>query len=194
MANFSLNRVKHQLPKTTMLQLYYTLIYPHLLYNITIWGNANQSDISKTITLQKKSIRIINKAKYNNHTEPLFKENKILKIQDLYEMQVMKFMLEYKASILPKSFQNIYPMVRDIHPQRSTRQDKMIYIRKAKLKYMEKLPMITFPVIYNKWIENLSRKNLTIKGQVKHITKIIIENYQQQIICQNTRCTQCNHN
>ena len=53
MANFSLNRVKHQLPKTTMLQLYYTLIYPHLLCNITIWGNANQSDISKTITLQK---------------------------------------------------------------------------------------------------------------------------------------------
>ena len=56
----------------------------------------------------KKSIRIINNVKYNNHTEPLFKENKILKILDLYEMQVMKFMLEYKASILPKSFQNIY--------------------------------------------------------------------------------------
>ena len=37
MANFSLNRVKHQLPKTTMIQLYYTPIHPHLLYNIIAW-------------------------------------------------------------------------------------------------------------------------------------------------------------
>ena len=67
----------------------------------------------------------------------------------------MKFMLEYKASILPKSFQNI---IIDLHPQSYTRHDRIVYIRKAKLKYMENLPMITFPVIYNKWIDKLSRK------------------------------------
>ena len=44
---------------------------------------ANPKNIK--LLLQKRAIRAINKAKYNSHTEPLFKRSKILKLNDLYE-------------------------------------------------------------------------------------------------------------
>ena len=89
---FTINKVRNILPKQSLKTLYYALIHPHIMYGITIWGNANSIALKKTIQLQKRALRTINKTSYNSHTDPLFKENNILKIQDLYEQQIMLFM------------------------------------------------------------------------------------------------------
>ena len=36
----------------------------------------------------------MNNAKYNSHTEPLFKTAEILKVKDLYEYQILLFMYD----------------------------------------------------------------------------------------------------
>ena len=78
--------------------LYYALIQPHLQYGILAWGNARSSALQKTVTLQKRAIRTINRAHYNNHTEPLFKKLSIMKVADMYEYQVVLFMHDYKKT------------------------------------------------------------------------------------------------
>ena len=74
-----LNRIKHFIPLIVRILLYNTLILPHFNYCITAWGYQCDS----IIKLQKKAIRIISISTYNAHTEPLLKNLRILKIQDI---------------------------------------------------------------------------------------------------------------
>ena len=105
---FMLNRIKYLIPKETMKTLYYSLVQSHLEYGITIWGDARKSIINELIILQKKAIRIINRANYQEHTDPLFKNNKILKLNDLYDFNVAKLMYRYSTGALPTSLNKIF--------------------------------------------------------------------------------------
>ena len=79
------------------------MINPHLLYGILVWGFDN----GRLFKLQKRAIRIINKAEYNAHTEPLFKSSKILKIADMFSLSCLKFLYKYFKGNLPAHFNNL---------------------------------------------------------------------------------------
>ena len=53
---------------------------------------------------QKKAIRTINKKTYRYHTEPLFKDNNILKIEDHYKLNVSTLMYQMKSRQIPDGF------------------------------------------------------------------------------------------
>ena len=65
-----------------MLNLYYSLVYPHLQYCNVIWGCAPISYINKILLLQK-IVRIITKSNYLAHTDEISSRTNILKIDDL---------------------------------------------------------------------------------------------------------------
>jgi len=87
-ALFMIKQTKHFLPVSSLKTLYFALIHPHLTYGILAWGSASSPILYKTKMLQKLAIRAINRAHYNSHTDPLFKNDGILKVNDLYESQV----------------------------------------------------------------------------------------------------------
>ena len=64
------------------------------------WGNGN---IRKLEILQKCTHRIINNKGYRSHTDPTFKSEKILKVSDVYNLQVSLFMYDFHHDLLPKS-------------------------------------------------------------------------------------------
>ena len=102
-----LNKLKRFLPTRIKLILYNSLMLPHLNYGIMAWGFKCDS-ICK---LQKKVIRIICLSKYNTHTEPLFKKLKVLKVNDILQLQELKFYYKFVRVKLPVYLQNLpfYP-------------------------------------------------------------------------------------
>ena len=96
------------LPKSSLITLYYTLIYPHRFYCVNIWGSTYITNLQRIVILQKQSIRIICKSSFDAHTDPLFKELRILKFMDICRFQIGKIIYQYKAGLLPKCFDNIY--------------------------------------------------------------------------------------
>ena len=78
-----LYKLRNYLPLSSLIQLYYTFIYPHFIYCNLIWGNTFESHLKPLIILQKKVIRIINHANFNCHTNDLFHRNEILKLKDI---------------------------------------------------------------------------------------------------------------
>ena len=78
-----IERVRYKLPRSSLLSLYYSPIYPHLCYCNIVWGSISKSSINELITLQKRAIRIITNSNYICHTDPLFKTCKILKFGNL---------------------------------------------------------------------------------------------------------------
>ena len=57
-------------------------------------------------SVQKRAIRTICKLKYRDHTEPLFKKENILKVNDVFKLHVNLFMYDYRQNHLPESFNN----------------------------------------------------------------------------------------
>ena len=186
-AVFHINKVKHNLPKSSLKTLYYALIHPHIMYGITLWGSACNASLKKTITLQKRALRIINKTPYNSHTEPLFKINNILKVNDLYEQQICIFMHKWENNKLPISFQDSYKLNCQVKTV-STRQSNLFHVEQAKNQFIKNLPKYKFPTIWNKIKPNINSLHKSIQSQIK---KHFISKYLCNIMCTNSNCHQC---
>lgn len=90
---WALNKVKKYLNKKSLLQLYYGLIYSHLQYCVSCWGGANKTKIQKLNVMQNRSVRIINKTfEIRTKMSPLYSELNILKVNHIYEFQILKIM------------------------------------------------------------------------------------------------------
>ena len=63
--------LKHTFPSSALKTIYHSLIYPYFNYCNLIWGSAANSHLETLMLIQKKCIRIISKAGYYDHTEPL---------------------------------------------------------------------------------------------------------------------------
>ena len=53
-ALYLLNRIKHKVPKSSLLSLYYSIIYPHFNYCVIVWGAASKTLIIKIFCFKKK--------------------------------------------------------------------------------------------------------------------------------------------
>ena len=90
---YSLNLVKNILNKDCMKLVFNAHVQSHLEYCCNILGMAPEKYLKPLKIVQKKAIRIISGASYNEHTPPLFKENKILPLAELINYNIFKFML-----------------------------------------------------------------------------------------------------
>ena len=51
-----LSKLRHFVPIKILIQIYYSIIYPFLLYGLIIWGNTYNSNILPLVTLKKKVV------------------------------------------------------------------------------------------------------------------------------------------
>ena len=82
-----MNRLKHFLPHSAPKLMYNSLINSHFQFCTTAWGYQ----LNILGKLQKRVIKIMCNAKYNAHSEPLFKENKLRTIKDIFKLNCLKF-------------------------------------------------------------------------------------------------------
>ena len=80
------------LPKYILQMIYYSLGHSVLTYGILAWGSASCNIINPIFVLQKKIIRVVSGSSWFAHTSPIFKELRILKLQDLYKFQILSSM------------------------------------------------------------------------------------------------------
>ena len=63
----AMRRIRNFVTDKSLTMIYYSLIYPHLLYGISVWGNADNIHLDTLLTLQKKAVRIICNKDTNVH-------------------------------------------------------------------------------------------------------------------------------
>ena len=112
---YAINKVKHLLSNSHLLTLYYSLIYPHIDYGITLWGSTHSTYLKRLIIMRKKAVRIISGATYNDHTDHLFRKMNILKLEDVYDLNVAKYMYALNNGTLPLKLRNTLINNQDIN-------------------------------------------------------------------------------
>ena len=94
-------KVQHYLDQQTLHNLYYTFVYPYLIYGVEIWGNACNVYLDPLIKLQKKCLRIITFSNYLEHTESLFQKLEILNFKKLVNHRIAILMFKNSKKIVP---------------------------------------------------------------------------------------------
>lgn len=93
-----LYKLRNYLPLSTMKSLYYSFVYPYLMYANLVWGSTYPCHLRSLELLQKKVIRIINCANFLDHTNELFLRNSILKLNDINLFLTALYMFNNKNS------------------------------------------------------------------------------------------------
>ena len=88
-----------------------------------IWGNTYSTTIQPLFVLQKRAIRIISFAKFDEHSAPLFLKLYIIKMFDLVNFQISIFMFKLHNNLLPKIFQDFFIPVNQVHSYQGRTQD-----------------------------------------------------------------------
>ena len=109
--------------------LYYSLVYSHLNYGIHVWGSACDTDLEKIFLLQKKAVRAMTGNRwYQKHSEPgplassgpLFKTLGILKIKDIYKLNIAKFIFSSLSHLTPPIFWEWFSISNEVATRSNT--------------------------------------------------------------------------
>ena len=80
----------------TLKAVYFSLIYSHLQYCISAWGLAHANALNPLEKLHKRIIRNMTNSPYREHTTPLFFKLNLLKIHDICNLEIAKYMFQIK--------------------------------------------------------------------------------------------------
>ena len=93
-----LYNLKSFIPKAGLINLYYSIVYPHLIYCNLAWGGASAVHLNTLFVLQKRAIRIIHSMQYRDHTNGKFLESEILKLNDIHKYLLAVYMFTSDSS------------------------------------------------------------------------------------------------
>jgi hypothetical protein len=163
--------------KTELLvNLYYSLVYSHIIYGIHVWGSACQKELEKIQVLQNKAVRVISKVQHFQiygeppgplpSADPLFKNLEILRLDDVFKFHVVKFVFQCLSLETPPNFFDWFRVNNEIHNHGTTSnvdivresyfdvgtasQAKILHTKQSNLvNYGGKLLKVTGPIMWN---------------------------------------------
>jgi hypothetical protein len=150
---FCINRIKNFVTSKSLKMLYDAMIHSHIVYCLNIYGCANQTSLQKLKIKQKEAIRIISNAGFRDHTNPLFKQLKILPLDKLIKYSNLKLMHSYAHGRLPFSFSEMWVTNRARNPELILRNADNYYVPAHKLASVKRFPYFSLPKIWNEYPE-----------------------------------------
>ena len=82
------------LDRKTMINIYYSYFYPHLIYGIEFWGHSAETNLKPIKTLQKSALRVIVKVAPGKHVTSHFKKLKIMPLEMLIEYRILRLLFK----------------------------------------------------------------------------------------------------
>ena len=123
-----LSKLRHYVSENTLINFYYSLIYPFLIYGIIVWGNTYTISLNPLFILQKKAVRIITFSSFDQHSSPLFKYLNIIKFFDLVKLHISIFLYKFlNNQLYPLVFCDFFISVNKIHKFNTRLASKQSY-------------------------------------------------------------------
>jgi hypothetical protein len=193
-ALYFLRNAKNFLNQKSLKMIYYALFHSHLIYACQIWSCCSESLLKPIVTKQKIAMRIILNAKYNSHTEPLFKKLNILPFLTMCDYFKIQFMQHFTQKFLPVALHEMWvtnAVRRQDQAQVTLRNDDMLYIPLARLSSTSKHPLIVFPKLWSDFPDEgikFVRNKLEFNSKLKNY---FLSQLKSTITCGRLLCPDC---
>ena len=185
--NGVLSRLKHYLPSNILRMIYCSVIQSNMNYSLLAWGYENK----RVVKLQKKAIRNITASKYNAHTEPLFKELCLLKINDILKLNALKFFYKLKNNQVPLYFYGYNILTQEELHGRDTRFNQMYALSNTRTILQKKCLRNFLPELLNTIPKIILDKidSHSYKGFANYCKQYYLNNYSKE--CDKENCYIC---
>lgn len=110
-----ISKLRHFVPKHTLINIYRSLIAPYLSYGLIVWGQACKSYLDKLLKLQKRVLRFIYFSDHNQHAIPLFSDAGILPLQFSYYELAANLMFDIRRRNAPRNIRDLFEDISNIH-------------------------------------------------------------------------------
>ena len=130
-------KIRNLLPLDVLLCLYNALFLSFLQYGLIVWGQTFTLYVDPIFKLQKKAVRAISFQPRMSPSLPIFKDLKLLKLSELFELRLLTFVFDSVNKTSPSCFHDFFLLNSCVH-QYSTRQASQgdLYLfRKNSLQY-----------------------------------------------------------
>lgn len=155
----SLRNIVRCIPRKLRYTIYNTLVKPHLMYLIEIWGSAAKTKLANLQIIQNKIIKMLFNYPYLTATSKIYEDTKIMNIRQLYTYNVCIFV----RKALSKTIHTNITLKKYKHvTKRSTRRASLIVLPKARTNYGKKTITFEGVQLFNKvpsHIKNVSSHN-----------------------------------
>ena len=132
-------KIRHFIVKKTILLLIQGIFITHIRYGILCYGRADKTILKPIDILYNRAIRCINfYRKGNGQTTKLYYNDKLLKLNEIFELELAKFMHKYNNNSLPKSFNNYFVPSDNIHSHNTRNKKSKLFIPRANKKLGQK--------------------------------------------------------
>ena len=168
-------KLKYKISSDVLLMLYNTMILPYLSYCNIVWANNNYTRLAPLIKLQKRATRVVCKARYREHTDPLFRQYNILKLQDINKLQITTFMYKYYYKLLPHLFDGYFNLNSSVHFH-YTRSCNAFHMPPVRIGIRKKSIVFTGPYLWNQVNESI-RNSCSIASFKFNYKKYLIAQY-----------------
>ena len=182
-----LNRLKRFLPQKALLLIHNALVLPHINYGILLWGWKAE----RLVKLQKKLVRIISNASYNAHSEPLFKNLKILKATHASMLHDYKFCYKLHNCTLPDYFlDSLFHRNDEVHNYR-TRNSRLYQLPRVRHTFAKNNIRFRIPNNFNNAPKNIIEKVSThsLPGFIHYVKNYYLNQYSS--VCNERNCFSC---
>ena len=126
-------RLRKLVPPDVIRMLYHSLVQSKVQYGIAVWGNAAKTRLQELNLRLNNIIRTITFSSKFCSVTPLYKKLKLLKLTDVYKLELAKIMYQLHGGKLPKSFYDRFAKINAVHNY-STRQTKNLVYFKPRVK------------------------------------------------------------
>ena len=162
--------------KDILINLYYALIYPFLIYGLISWGNTYVSNLKPIYTLQKRALRIITFSAFDHPSSPLFKSLGITKFFDLVTYHIAVLMYKYHNSLLPSAFNCFFMKISHVHSYNTRLAVKQTYyLPNARTNYGMFNIRFKGPKVWNDLDENI--KGFSLSAFKNKLKQSFLESY-----------------
>ncbi len=194
---FAMRTAKNTLNTESLKMLYFAIFHSHLLYANIIWSCTDKTTINNLFKLQKSAIRILDGAKYNQHTEPIFKKHNILPLPDLIDYSKLQFIHRYKFNLLPSSFNNFWTLnaERNIGSnQLQLRNNDDFSLPLPRLTTVKNLPYYSLPSLWNSFPNNDIKTTQSHTLFDSKLRTYYLNDLASRIHCNRLFCPSCSGN
>ena len=84
-------------------------------YGILCWGRASKTALCPITVLFNRAIRCIHFCNYRDSVTHLLAENKLLRIEDIFKLELGKFMFNFNKDSLPNNFNSYFKKTNTVH-------------------------------------------------------------------------------
>ena len=132
-------RLRSYVTDDTLLMLYFSLVYSRIQYGITLWGTSAKFYMSEINVRLNNVVRLMTYNKKYSHVSQLCKHLNLLKLNDIYEFELAKFMYLLHNKKLPAVFSSQFTKIEKIHSHNTRQINKCVYF----------IPQSTKPITQN---------------------------------------------